>query len=205
METRALSVNLREVKKGAAAKLRSTGMVPAVVYHKGEATTTISVEAIALEKLVRSSESHLIDLQYPDGKSTRSFIKDLQFDPVTDKVIHADFQLFAADEVVEMEVPLRFEGESTGVKLDGGKLQVNLHEITFKGKPEDIPDHFTVDVTALELGHTLHISELQLGALQDKVTILDDADAPVVSVIAPRAEVEEVEPEAEEAPESTED
>lgn len=197
METRALSVNLREAKKKEATKLRRAGQVPAVVYHKGEETVTISVEEIALSKLVHSAESHLIDLQYPDGKSFRSFIKDVQFDPVSDRVIHVDFQLFSADEVVEMEVPTHFEGESTGVKIGGGKLQVNMHSVTLKGKPEDMPEHFTVNVSNLELGQTLHLGDLKLGALEGKVVILGDADAPVVSVIAPRKEVEAS---AEEAP-----
>ncbi|NTU90783.1 MAG: 50S ribosomal protein L25/general stress protein Ctc [Chlorobiaceae bacterium] len=197
METRVLSVNLREAKKKEAAKLRREGQVPAVVYHKGEETVTISVEEMALTKLVHSAESHLIDLQYPDGKTTRSFIKDIQFDPVTDRVIHADFQLFSADEVVEMEVPLHFEGEAQGVKIGGGKLQINLHALTLKGNPEDMPEHFTVDVSGLALGQTLHIRELELGALAGKVTILGEADAPVVSVMAPRKEVEAA---AEEAP-----
>ncbi|NTV01640.1 MAG: 50S ribosomal protein L25/general stress protein Ctc [Chlorobiaceae bacterium] len=197
METRALSVNIREAKKKEAEKLRRAGRVPAVVYHKGEETVSISVDEMALTKLVHSAESHLIDLQYPDGKSTRSFIKDLQFDPVSDRVIHADFQLFSADEVVEMEVPTHFEGECPGIKIGGGKLQVNLHAVTLKGKPEDMPEHFTIDISSLELGHTLHIRDLKLGALEGKVTILGDIDAPVVSIIAPRKEVEAA---AEEAP-----
>jgi large subunit ribosomal protein L25 len=190
METLVLSVNLREVKKKEAAKLRRSGLVPAVVYHKGEETIAISVEEIALGKLVHTSESHLIDLQYPDGKTTRSFIKDLQFDPVSDRVIHADFQLFSADEVVEMEVPIHVEGESTGVKIGGGKLQVNLHTLILKGRPDDMPEHFTVDVSELGLGQTLHISDLDLGVLAGKVVVLGEADAPVVSVIAPRKEAE---------------
>jgi large subunit ribosomal protein L25 len=197
METRALSVNLREAKKGEAEKLRHAGQVPAVVYHKGEKTVTVSVDEIALAKLVRSAESYLIDLQYPDGKATRSFIKDVQFDPVTDRVIHVDFQLFSADEIVEMEVPTHFEGEGAGIKLSGGKLQVNMHTLTLKGKPEDIPEHFSVDISALEIGHSLHIRDLKLGALEGKVVILGDADASVVSIIAPRKEVEAV---AEETP-----
>jgi large subunit ribosomal protein L25 len=190
METRALSVNLREAKKKEAAKLRSEGMVPAVVYHKGEPTVCISVEEIVLTKLVHSSESYLIDLMYPDGKSVRSFIKDIQFDPVTDRVIHADFQLFSADEVVEMEVPAHFAGECPGVRIGGGKLQVNLHALTLKGKPEDMPEHVTIDVSALEIGQTMHVRDIRPGSLAGKVTILDDADAAVVSVISPRKEVE---------------
>jgi large subunit ribosomal protein L25 len=189
METRALSVNLREVKKNEAAKLRRQGQVPAVVYHKGEATVAISVEEISLDKLVHSSESHLIDLQYPDGKSVRSFIKDVQFDPVTDRVIHADFQLFSADEVVEMEVPIHLEGECPGVKIGGGKIQINVHTLELKGKPEDMPEHFTVDISGLQLGQTLHIRDLRAVAPAG-IQILGEADASVVSVIAPRKEAE---------------
>jgi large subunit ribosomal protein L25 len=189
METRALSVNLREVKKNEAAKLRRQGQVPAVVYHKGEATVAISVEEISLDKLVHSSESHLIDLQYPDGKSVRSFIKDVQFDPVSDRVIHADFQLFSADEVVEMEVPIHLEGECPGVKIGGGKIQINVHTLTLKGKPEAMPEHFTVDTSVLELGQTLHICDLQKIA-PEGIQILGEADASVVSVLAPRKEAE---------------
>jgi len=190
METRALSVNLREVKKNGAAKLRQQGMVPAVVYHKGEETVAISVDEIALDKLVHSAESHLIDLQYPDGKSVRAFIKDLQFDPVTDRVIHADFKRFTADEVVEMEVPIHVEGEAVGVKIGGGKLQINMHTLTLKGKPANMPEHFTIDVSALEAGHSLHISDLQATVPAGTIEIIGDADAAVVSVAAPRKEAE---------------
>jgi large subunit ribosomal protein L25 len=189
METRALSVNLREVKKNEAAKLRRQGQVPAVVYHKGEATVAISVDEISLDKLVHSSESHVIDLQYPDGKSVRSFIKDVQFDPVSDRVIHADFQLFSADEVVEMEVPIHLEGECPGVKIGGGKIQINVHTLTLKGKPEAMPEHFTVDISGLELGQALHIRDLQTVA-PEGIEILGDADASVLSVSAPRKEAE---------------
>jgi len=190
METRALSVNLREVKKNGAAKLRQQGMVPAVVYHKGEETVAISVDEIALDKLVHSAESHLIDLQYPDGKSVRAFIKDLQFDPVTDRVIHADFKRFTADEVVEMEVPIHVEGEAVGVKIGGGKLQLNMHTLTLKGKPANMPEHFTIDVSALEAGHSLHISDLQATVPAGTIEIIGDADAAIVSVAAPRKEAE---------------
>ncbi len=190
METRALSVQPREAKKNEAAKLRRIGQIPAVVYHKGEETITISVEEKVLEKLVHSSESHLIDLQYPDGKSMLSFIKDLQFDPVTDKVIHADFQLFSAEEVVEMEVPVHIEGDCPGVKLGGGKIQITAHTLTVKGKPQDIPEHIAVDISNLGLGQTLHISDLDLGSLQDKIKVIGEEDAPVVSIIAPRKDAE---------------
>lgn len=189
METRALSVNLREVKKNEATKLRQQGLVPAVVYHKGEETVAISVDEIALDKLVHSAESHMIDLKYPDGKSVRVFIRDVQFDPISDRVIHADFKHFTADEVLELEVPIHVEGEATGVKLGGGKLQIIMHTLTLKGKPANIPEHLTVDVTNLELGQSLHIGDLQTTVPVDTIEIMGDADAAIVSIAAPRKEV----------------
>ncbi|NTU53559.1 MAG: 50S ribosomal protein L25/general stress protein Ctc [Chlorobiaceae bacterium] len=189
METRALSVNLREVKKNKAAKLRKIGLIPAVVYHKGDETIAISVDEITLDKLVHSSESHMIDLEYPDGKTIRSFIKDLQFHPVTDKVIHVDFQRFSADEVLEMEVPIHLEGECPGVKIGGGKIQINMHTLTLKGLPANMPEHLSIEISTLELGQTLHIRDIQVLA-PEGVMILGDADASVISVMAPRKETE---------------
>ncbi len=199
METRTLSVNLREVKKKEAAKLRQQGLVPAVVYHKKEETVAISVDEIALGKLVHSAESHMIDLQYPDGKSVLTFIKDVQFDPVTDRVIHADFLRFSTDEVLEMEVPIHVEGEAPGVKIGGGKLQIIMHTLTLKGKPTDIPEHFTIDVSELEAGHSLHIGDLQARIPAGTIEIIGDAEAAIVSVAAPRKEAEGEEEATEEA------
>jgi large subunit ribosomal protein L25 len=189
METIVLAVEPRVIRKKDAEKLRQIGKVPAIIYHKGEETTPVSVDEITLDKLVHSAESHIIDLQFPDGKTKRSFIKDIQFNPVSDRVIHADFQLFTADEVIEMDVPMSFEGDCPGVK-QGGKLTIVLHTLTLKGRPDDMPEHFMVDISELEIGHALHIKELSLGALQGKIQIMGDPQAPVVSVVSPRKESE---------------
>jgi len=89
----------------------------------------VSVNELELNKLVHTAESHIIDLRFPDGKVKRSFIKAVQFHPVTDRIIHTDFQLFAADEVIEMDVPVSVTGESVGVDK-GGKLQILRHNPT---------------------------------------------------------------------------
>jgi large subunit ribosomal protein L25 len=190
METRVLAAEPREIVKKGAEKLRRNGQVPAVIYHKGEETIAISVNEIALNKIVHSSESHLIELTFPDGKTKRSFIKQVQFHPVSDRVIHTDFQLFSVDEVVEMEVPIHIEGECPGVKFGGGKVQVNLHTLTVKGKPEDVPEHISVDLSELEIGQTLHLGEVKLGSLEGKIQVIGEKDAPVVSILAPRKEAE---------------
>lgn len=188
METIVLGVEPRVIKKKEAGKLRKTGVVPAVIYHKGEETVAISVNELALRKLVHSAESHIIDLQFPDGKIKRSFIKAVQFHPVTDKIIHTDFQLFSAEEIIELEVPVAVSGDSAGVEK-GGKLLIILHALTIKGKPEDMPDHFVVDVTALEIGHSIHVKEIPMDAYTG-LQIMDDPDAPVITVLASKKEAE---------------
>jgi len=198
METIVLEVTPRIVNKREAEKLRQKGIVPAVVYHKGEETVAVSVNELALKKLVHSAESHIIDLQFPDGKIKRSFIKDVQFHPVTDRIIHTDFQLFSADEIIELEVPVAVSGDSIGVEK-GGKLQIILHALTIKGKPEDMPDHIVVDVTALEIGHSIHVKEIPMDAYT-ALTIMDDPDVPVITVLASKKEAEAT---VEEAPAAT--
>lgn len=188
METIVLGVEPRVIKKKDAEKLRKNGIVPAVIYHKGEETIPVSVNEIALKKLVHSAESHIIDLQFPDGKIKRSFIKQVQFHPVTDRIIHTDFQLFSADEIIELEVPVSVTGESTGVEK-GGRLQIIRHALTIKGKPEDMPDHLVIDVTALEIGHSIHVKEIPMEAYAG-LTINDDPDTPVITVLASKKEAE---------------
>ncbi len=188
METIVLGVEPRIIKKGDAEKLRKNGVVPAVVYHKGEETVAIGVNELALKKIVHSAESHIIDLQFPDGKIKRSFIKDVQFHPVTDRIIHTDFQLFSADEIIELEVPVAVSGDSIGVEK-GGKLQIILHALTIKGKPENMPDHIVIDVTALQIGHSLHIKEIPMTAYTS-LTIMDDPDTPVITILASKKEAE---------------
>jgi len=188
METIVLGVEPRVIKKNEAKKLRNNGVVPAVIYHKGEETVAVSVNELALKKLVHSAESHIIDLQFPDGKIKRSFIKEVQFHPVTDRIIHTDFQLFSADEIIELEVPVAASGESAGVEK-GGKLLIILHALTIKGKPEDMPDHLVVDVTALEIGHSIHVKEIPMDAYTG-LQIMTDPDAPVITVLASKKEAE---------------
>ena len=188
METIVLGVEPRVIKKNEAEKLRKSGLVPAVVYHKGEETVAVSIQELALTKLVHSAESHIIDLQFPDGKLKRSFIKEVQFHPVTDRIIHADFLLFSADEIVEMVVPVSVSGESVGVEK-GGKLQIIMHSLTLKGKPTDMPEHFVIDITALDLAHSIHVREIPMTNYPG-LTIMDEPDAPVITVLATRKEVE---------------
>ena len=200
MESIVLNVEPRVCNKNEAKKLRNEGKVPAVIYHKGEETVHVCVNELSLDKLVHSSQSHIVDLQFPDGKSKRSFLKDIQFDQVTDRVIHADFQFFSAGEVLEMDVPTNFTGESPGV-VAGGKMQIIQHTLTVKGVPSNIPQHLTIDISGLELGQTMHIGEIPTETYDDKFEIIGDPETPVVSILAPRVETEETEASIEEGSE----
>ncbi|HED30338.1 MAG TPA: 50S ribosomal protein L25/general stress protein Ctc [Prosthecochloris aestuarii] len=190
METIVLAVEPRACSKNEAKALRKEGKVPAVVYHKGEENLHISVDEIALDKLVHSSESHIISLEFPDGKNRRSLIKDVQFDPVSDRVIHADFQFFSAGEVLEMEVPVAFTGKGPGI-IAGGKLQALVHTLTVKGMPSGIPENITIDVSGMELGETMHIKEIPQEVSAGKFEFTGEPETPVVSIAAPRKESEE--------------
>ncbi len=195
MESIVLNVEPRVCNKNESKKLRSEGKVPAVVYHKGEETVHVCVNEFSLDKLVHSSESHIVDLQFPDGQLKPSFLKDIQFDQVTDRIIHADFQFFSAGEVLEMDVQASFTGEAPGV-VAGGKMQVIQHTLTVKGKPSNIPQHLTIDISGLELGQTMHISEIPAETYDGKFEIIGDPDTPIVSILAPRIESEETETDA---------
>ena len=107
---------------------------------------------------------------------------------MTDRIIHTDFQLFSADEIIELEVPVAVSGDSIGVEK-GGKLQIILHALTIKGKPENMPDHIVIDVTALQIGHSLHVKEIPMTAYTS-LTIMDDPDTPVITILASKKEAE---------------
>ena len=196
MESIVLTVEPRICKKNEAKKLRKEGKVPAVLYHQGEETSHISVSELSLDKLIHTSGTNIVDLRFPDGKTKRSYLKDIQFDSLTDKAIHADFQYFSAGEVLEIEVSTQFIGESPGV-VAGGKMQVIQHSLKLKGVPSKLPEHVAIDISGLEMGQTLHIGEIPADVYEGRFEIVGDPESPVVSILSPKVESE--------APESVEE
>jgi len=192
-----LSANARDLGgKGNARKLRSEGRVPAIVYGHGRDPLSLSINTRELEKLLDhiSAESTVIDLDI-DGKPSRTLIREIQRHPVKRNLVHLDFQELVAGEKVTVSVPLRFTGVADGVRNGGGILEETMHQVHLRLDPASIPDHIDVDVTALTIGHSIHIREL---TLPEGVTVLDDANATVCVCTAPKAVVEEVAtPEAE--------
>jgi large subunit ribosomal protein L25 len=189
MATASLTAELRaETGKGAARKLRAAGRVPAVIYghHREPQGLSLDARALALT-LERVSASSVFELAFGGGAPVRALIREIQRHPVKRSLVHVDFQELVAGERVTVRVPLVFVGTADGVRNQGGLLEEVTRELELSADPANIPDHIDVDVTALTIGHPIHVRDL---TLPEGVTALTDAGATVVQVSAPRLEDE---------------
>ncbi|HET9424751.1 MAG TPA: 50S ribosomal protein L25/general stress protein Ctc [Gemmatimonadaceae bacterium] len=190
MATVSLTAKPRDTKgKGNARKLRQTGEVPAVIYGHSREPQSLSLNTRDVEKLLTqiAGTSTVVELAI-DGKTARTLIREVQRHPFKRQVLHVDFQELVAGEKVTLSVPIRFHGTPTGVRENGGILEEILHQLHLRVDPMSIPDHIDVDVTPLTIGHSFHIRDLQL---PEGAEIMDDEDATVCLVSAPRAVVDE--------------
>jgi len=174
--------------KGFARKLRAAGRVPGIVYGHGREPQSLSVVARDLDKLLSSIavSSTVVELGL-GGATTKTLIREIQRHPFKKMIMHIDFQELVAGEKVTVDLPLVFVGVPEGVRLSGALLEQILHKIEVLVDPANIPNHVDVDVSALAMGHSLHIRDLKLPA---GVEVLSDEDATICAVIAPRAAVE---------------
>lgn len=189
METIKVAVETRDrVGKGAAHKLRRSGRIPAVLYGKGKPTVALAVPDVALRDTLATARHAVLALDLGAGRKENAVIKQVQYHPVRHQIIHLD--LLAVDLDQEVEVPLLVElvGEAPGVE-EGGILDHLLREVTVRGLADRIPESVQVDVSALAIGD--HISVGQLPAIAG-VTVQDDPQTLVLSVLAPRVAEEEV-------------
>jgi large subunit ribosomal protein L25 len=194
MATASLNAKLRTTRgKGVARKLRAAGEFPAVVYGHGREPQSLSINAREFNKLSERIRltSTVIELAV-DGKVAKTIIREVQRHPLNREMIHVDFQELVAGEKITVSIPLKFVGTPEGVKTGGGILEEIMHQVHVRVDPSNIPDHIDVDVTALTIGHSLHISDLKLPA---GVEVTDDAEQTIAVVAAPKAE-EEVTPAA---------
>ena len=191
-----LTLDAREAHGKANKRLRRTGMVPGVVFGKGEESTPVQVDAKTFETLYRQAgRTSIVNMHLP-GKSavTSGIIKSVQRNPLSGNAIHVDFFLVNLKQEMEIDVPLVFTGEAPAVEETGGTLLHNLSSIHVKALPTDIPHEIAVDVSVLHsLDVAIHVRDLSLN--RDLVTVLTDGDALVATVVPPRAE--EPEPERE--------
>jgi large subunit ribosomal protein L25 len=190
MANTTLNAELRsETGKGVARKLRAAGRVPAVVYGHNREPQSLTVDARELGRLLDTitAGSTVVELSLGSG-TARTLIREIQRHPFKRTVLHVDFQELVAGEQVTVKCPLVFVGTPVGVREQGGIFEEVLREITITVDPSSIPNHIDVDISALTIGHPLHVRDL---TVPQGVTIQDDADATVAAVAGTRAEAAE--------------
>lgn len=192
-----LNLEVREnAGKGVARKLRAAGRIPGVCYGAGLQTRPIALDSRALEKALRTSSAGLntlFDVQGGGefhGKSV--LVKELQRDPVKGSLVHADFYAVDLTKEIEVAVPLHLVGSAAGL-MNGGIVDHQLREIVVSCLPGAIPESFSLDVSALDIGDTLHVRDV---LLPEGVTLVSDPGLGVVSVVLPAKAEEEVAAEA---------
>lgn len=178
-------------KKSSNKSLRREGKVPGVIYSKNVQPISIEVNEGSINPLVFTAKTNLISLNIEGEDKLDCIIKDIQFDPVTDKIVHFDLQEFNVKEKIQIEVPIQLIGSAIGVK-EGGIVQQNLHKVDLECLPNDIPESVTVDISNLKLGDSVHVSDLKL----DGVEFLNPEESIIVSVAHPKVEKEPITEEA---------
>jgi large subunit ribosomal protein L25 len=202
MERFSLSVQLRDkVGKGAARSFRRQDSIPAVIYSKGE-SSPITLDKGELIQFVKktSGEQVIVNLKFKDGKDKLALMKEYQLDPVLNEMLHVDFMEVSLTEKITVTVPLSTIGEPIGVKRDKGILQHIIREVEIESLPDNIPGHMDIDIEGLEIGDSVHVSDI---SPPEGVKILTDPSSVILSVVPPVVE-EEVVPEEEEEAEEAE-
>src|SRR5262245_19879672 len=171
--------------KGGARSSRRDGLIPAVIYGDKQPPMMIAVEPKSVEREMHREGffNHCLQIDV-DGQGFEVLPRDVQVDPVTDKPLHLDFLRIGPDSIITVQVPVHFknEGQAPGIKR-GGVLNVVMHEITVRTKSASIPEFFEVDLTGLEIGHSVHLSALNV---PDGVRVVTrDKNPTVASIAAP--------------------
>jgi large subunit ribosomal protein L25 len=185
-----LVVKKREgVGKSAAKKVRKEGAVPAVVYGREMEPIPIAVNLIEFKKALstEAGENTLLELHIKDDGeeiTKLALLRDIQFDYLTSRPLHFDFQEVLMKEKLTVKIPVRIMGKAEGVK-SGGILEEILREIEIECLPAEIPNYIEVDVSNLGIGDSIHIGDL---TLSENVTVLHEPDETIVTVLSPTVE-----------------
>ena len=188
MQSITLPTQPRETGKKAVKAVRREGLVPCVLYGRTTEPVHFAVESLALRPLIFTTETRTVDMTL-GGEDYNAIVKDITFHPVSEQPVHVDFLALTAGEALTMTVPIQLEGDAPGVKA-GGLLSQPLFELEIRSLPKNIPGHVSIDVSHLELGESLHVENIVLG---DEIEVLTDPHRTVVTIVAPRAVVEETE------------
>ena len=177
------------VGKVATKALRNAGRVPCVLYGGGE-PLHFSAPELDFSKLVYTPNAHTVVINL-DGENVAAILQDIQFHPLTDKILHIDFYRLFDDKEVSMNIPIKVEGAAPGVLNSGGVLVLNKRKLRVKALPKDLPDFIVANISKLKLGNKLYTAELQT----EEYTLLHPDNTVVCQVRTSRASVKEEEDE----------
>jgi large subunit ribosomal protein L25 len=181
MKTIAIKGDARnDLGKSATKAVRAAGQVPCVLYGAGE-NMHFSVYESDFKNLVYTPNTYLVRLDV-EGKQVIAKLQDLQFHPVSEAIIHADFYALNLDNPVDLRLPIKVVGNSPGVRA-GGKLQVKIRKLAVRGLIQDLPDFIEVNIDALEIGKSVRVRDLSV----ENVELMDTPENSVVSVVVTRA------------------
>ncbi len=190
MEDAKLIAKKRELEGSSnARRMRGAGSLPAVVYGGDKEPVSVEIDTHDFEQILHhhTSESLIVDIELEGEGAMSVLVKDVQHHPVTGAAMHVDLQRIAADKPIHVDIPLELVGEAEGVKA-GGTLDHVMHSIGVECLPGDLVEAIEIDVSDLEIGKALHVSDLNLDS---KFKLLVDAEAIVATISGPKAEAEE--------------
>ncbi|MFO7575816.1 MAG: 50S ribosomal protein L25/general stress protein Ctc [Bacteroidales bacterium] len=195
MKTLTISGKLREeTGKSSSKQLRKSENVPCVIYG-GEENIHFHAHRNSFKNLIYTPDAHIVNLDL-EGKTLMVVMKDIQFHPVTDEIMHIDFVEVFENKPVVIDIPLKITGDSPGVKA-GGKLRIKLRKLKVKGLMSKIPDFLVVDISSLNIGQSIKVGELSY----DNIELLDSGKSLVLAVAVARGALKTAEEEAAEAAE----
>jgi len=176
-----------ELGKKFSKDLRKNGKVPCVIYSKGKEAVHIHVENKELKKIIYNPNTYILDIDI-EGKIFNTIIRDAQFHPLTDNILHIDFLELSENELVSLEIPVKLTGNSIGVK-NGGQLNLVMRKLLVKSFPKNLPDTIEIDITQLKIGNSVRILELE----NENYKFIQPQSAVVVSIKTARNVIEEEE------------
>ena len=192
MKSITINASQREsVGKKATKALRNAGQVPCVIYG-GDTVVHFAAPELAFKNLVYTPDVHTVKIALDNGTELNAILQDIQFHPVTDRILHIDFVQIFDDKPITMEIPFRTVGNSRGVR-NGGVLRFNLRRIKVKGLASDLPDFIEGDISNLKIGNKLYVTDVA----DDKFTILHPDNTVVCQVRTSRTAVADDEDEDE--------
>ncbi len=189
MENLTIDAQPRNAGKGASRAVRRQGNVPCVLYGSNAEPVVFQVTELALKPLIYTAETHIVNIEV-GSDSWECILKDVAFHPVSDRPMHADFQVLEKGQVITLSVPVNYVGTPKG-KSEGGVINIVLNELEIRVLPKDIPSQIDVDISDLGIGDTVHIGDLEI----EGVDFSGTAEQTLVTIVQPRREEEEEEEE----------